>query len=220
MPDRQLDTTSTTLTYLFWELAKHQDWQEKLRAELRTALAPEIHDAPTYSQLAELPVLDAVVNETLRLHPAAPASLQRSTPAGGREIDGYFIPEGVSAVDSSSAHDRWLILLQTVVSMQCYTTQRNPDVFPDPETWKPERWQSGKVTNEMKELFMPFSKGPRACLGRNLALMELKLPTARLILQTKVAVAPETTDAGMEMQDHFLALPKAGKCDLIFELAS
>ena len=63
---------------------------------------------------------------------------------------------------------------------------------------------------------MPFSKGSRACLGKNMALMELKLTTAALVLQMKVSLAPGTKDEDMEMQDHFLALPKGGKCDLIF----
>jgi cytochrome P450 len=84
------------LTYLFWELAKHKEWQDKLRNELKTTLAPEVHEAPPYHTLAALPVLDAVINESLRLHPAAPASLQRSTPTGGRDLDGYHIPQGVS----------------------------------------------------------------------------------------------------------------------------
>jgi len=87
------------LTYLFWELAKYQDWQLKLREELKKTLASGIYAASPYGALAELPVLDAVVNETLRLHPAAPASLQRSTPSGGRQVGGYYIPEGVSNLD-------------------------------------------------------------------------------------------------------------------------
>jgi len=93
-----LDTTSTTLTYLFWELAKHKEWQAKLRNELEGSLGSETEAIPLYHALAELPILDAIVNETLRLHPAAPASLQRSTPVGGRELAGYHIPEGVSLV--------------------------------------------------------------------------------------------------------------------------
>jgi cytochrome P450 len=94
--NHSIDTTSTTLTYLFWELAKHDDWQTKLRDELKSKLAVEMHKAPPYRALASLPVLGAIIDETLRLHPAAPASLPRSTPAGGREVDGYQIPEGVS----------------------------------------------------------------------------------------------------------------------------
>jgi cytochrome P450 len=100
--------------------------------------------------------------------------------------------------------------------MQCFTTQRDPSAFPEPEMWNPDRWLAGEISNEMKELFMPFSKGPRACLGKNMALMELKLTAATLILQMKVSVAPSTKDVDMEMQDHFLALPKGEKCDLIF----
>lgn len=87
------DTTSTTLTFMFWELARHQDWQDKLRQELE--ILPD--DSPTFQQVQGLPILDAVVNEALRLHPAAPSSLPRETPTGGRELNGYFIPEKVGS---------------------------------------------------------------------------------------------------------------------------
>jgi len=104
--------------------------------------------------------------------------------------------------------------------MQCYTTHRDPNVFPDPETFKPQRWLEVKgITNEMKELFIPFSKGSRACVGKNLAMMELKLITARLIRKFKCTTAPPTTDDSMATIDHFLLIPVGGKCELIFKLA-
>jgi len=93
--DSLTDTTSTTLTYLFWELAKHPEWQNRLREELRGRTSQTV---PKNTDITELPILDAVVNESLRLHPAAPASLVRSTPAGGRIIDEHFMPEGVSFI--------------------------------------------------------------------------------------------------------------------------
>ena len=86
--DIEVDTTSTTLTFLFWELSKNQDWQARLREELRTNL----EGSATFQQVKDLPVLEAVINEALRLHPAAPASLPRETPAGGAELNGYSIP--------------------------------------------------------------------------------------------------------------------------------
>ena len=110
-----------------------------------------------------------------------------------------------------------LIFLQTIVSMQCYTTHQDPTAFPNPESFLPERWMAPEgPTAEMKLLFMPFSKGTRACLGRNLAMLELKLLTVALLQRYVVAVSTETTAVGMEMVDHFLASPKAGRCDLIF----
>ena len=101
--------------------------------------------------------------------------------------------------------------------MQCYTTQRNPTFFVNPDVFDPERWLNpAALSDEMKELFMPFSKGPRACLGKNIALMELKLVTAALVQRYIIAAGPHMTKNDMEMQDHFLASPKSGHCDLMF----
>lgn len=72
------------------------------------------------------------------------------------------------------------------------------------------------ATPSMKEMFMPFSKGSRACLGKNLAMMELKLVTATLLQRFEVSAPPETTAYSMAMRDHFLVLPKSGRCDLVF----
>lgn len=95
------DTTSTTLTYLFWELAQHPQWQTRLRAELSTS-GDWKDGLPTFNNLADLPVLEAVINEALRLHPAAPASLPRETPAGGRVLNTVYIPEKVSWLHKTS----------------------------------------------------------------------------------------------------------------------
>ena len=102
--------------------------------------------------------------------------------------------------------------------MQCYTTHRDPAVYPDPERFHPQRWMdSQNVSQEMKEMFMPFSKGTRACLGKNLAMIELKIITAIIVKSFEVSPAPGTTEQTMAMTDHFLLIPAAGKCDLIFK---
>lgn len=87
------DTTGNTLTYLFWELAHHPEWQLRLREELNEALDGK--DTYDYNTISELPVLDAVVQETLRLRPAAPSGLQRVTPEAGCVIDGTTVPSRV-----------------------------------------------------------------------------------------------------------------------------
>jgi len=101
--------------------------------------------------------------------------------------------------------------------MQAYTTHRNPEVFPDAESFDPTRWISKeKVTDEMNELFMPFSKGSRACLGINIAYMELKVVTAAILSKYQVEIAPDMQPDDMDQRDHFLIFPKGGKCNLAF----
>jgi hypothetical protein len=70
---------------------------------------------------------------------------------------------------------------QTVISCQGLTTQRDPSIFPEPETFNPQQWldaESLGTLETMREQFMVFGKGARACLGRKLAMMELKCTTA------------------------------------------
>lgn len=69
----------------------------------------------------------------------------------------------------------------------------------------------------MKAQFIPFGKGSRACLGQNLALIEMQLITATLLNSYNVSLAVTTTEDTMAMKDHFLAIPASGRCDLRFE---
>ncbi|KAK5047410.1 hypothetical protein LTR84_006506 [Exophiala bonariae] len=195
------DTTSMTLTYMFWQLAKNPSWQQQLRRELQSHLGNEHGIIPSFNDVNQLPILNATIHEALRLHPAAPASLPRETPKGGKVLNGYFIPQ------------------KTIVSMQCYTTHRDPDTFPDPDNFDPARWLDPE-SEKMRDMFMPFSKGPRACLGKNLAMMELKLTTATLVKDYTVKLAASCTDDSMAMTDHFLIIPKGGKCELLFSVAN
>lgn len=188
------DTTGTTLTYLFWELACNQNWQDQLRDELRNVSA-----TAKYQTLKDLPILDAVVHEGLRLHPPVPASLPRIVPSSGGQLCGYFVPP------------------KAIVSMQCYTTQRDPKVFPNPAVFAPDRWLSKTgPTEDMKSMFMPFSRGTRGCLGSHLAMMQLKLTTGTFIKDFVVTVASTMNAGDMDMKDHFVLMPAGGKCDLVF----
>ena len=83
--------------------------------------------------------------------------------------------------------------------MQCYTTQREPRVFENADSFMPARWLE-PLTDEMKEMNMPFAKGPRACLGKSLAMIELKLITAALMRDFKVW--QETLDQIPNLRHH------------------
>jgi cytochrome P450 len=101
--------------------------------------------------------------------------------------------------------------------MQCYTTHRDPHVFPKPDEFLPDRWlDANAITSSMKSMMMPFSQGSRACLGKSLAMMELKTITATLLRYYEFTVSTTMADDDMTMTDHFLVMPKGGKCDLVF----
>lgn len=109
--------------------------------------------------------------------------------------------------------------LQTVVSMQAYTTHRDIDFFPNPEKFDPDRWINADEAelSRMKEMFMPFSKGTRNCIGSHLALMELKLVTAALVSRYTMTVAPTMKESDMDTKDHFLIMTTGDRCELVFE---
>jgi cytochrome P450 len=107
--------------------------------------------------------------------------------------------------------------MQTIVSCQCYSTQRDPGIFPEPDEFRPERWLDGKGDlTAMRDMILVWGKGQRACMGRPIAIMELKIATASIMRDFSVQLGSSSTDIDMEMTDHFVLMAKGGKCILSF----
>lgn len=103
------DTTAVSLTYLIWAVLSHPQWQHQLEEEV-AVLPADFGD----EELEKLPVLNAVIDETLRLYGAAPGGLPRIVPNGGADLMGYHLPAG------------------TTVTTQAYTLHRDVTLFPNP----------------------------------------------------------------------------------------
>ena len=159
------DTSGITLTYFVHEISKRQDLQTALRDELQRVESPfryrpaaeQLDRLPAPKDLDKLPLLSALIQETLRLRAAIPGPQPRITPAGGCVLDPkdeYRVPGGVR------------------VSAQAHSLHRNPEVFDEPESWKPERWLVADEAKlkEMNRWFWAFGSGGRMCIGSNLAL--------------------------------------------------
>ncbi|SMR53672.1 unnamed protein product [Zymoseptoria tritici ST99CH_3D1] len=187
-------TTSHTAAFACWALANHPEAQKKLREELFNVF-PEPHDLDMKaSQKSEY--LDAVIRETMRLWPMIPGPLERYL---GKPItvNGMQVPTGV------------------IASTSALTSGRNPDVFPEPEKWIPERWLD--ATDRMKLNWTPFGYGSRICPGSNLALTELKYMLGALFRNMR-AVPPRNTESkSIELRDVFAAGTASGHCWLRFE---
>ena len=136
------DTTALSLTYLVWEVCRNHRIRDKLVAELQSIKRGQDHDVVLHDDdLRPLQYLNYTIEETLRLHPAVAAGLPRVVPSGGVTLGGYFLPGG------------------TIITSQGYTVGRNPNIFPQPEEFRPERWENS--TRDMRDSIMAFGSGSR-----------------------------------------------------------
>ncbi|KAF5383993.1 hypothetical protein D9757_006970 [Collybiopsis confluens] len=162
------DTTSNSTCAILYHLARTPEAQRKLHEELDMAI-PDVEALPvTVNDVKadQLPYLDACINEGLRIHSTSALGLPRLVPQGGMTVEGVHFPEG------------------TVLSVPSYTIHRDTEVWgSDIEDFRPERWLD--LDQDRKELinktFNPFSVGPRACVGRNLAFLELQIIVGSLV---------------------------------------
>lgn len=137
-----IDTTGDALCFIMWELSQPRS------VDIQRQLTRELQQGPDLS-LEQLPFLDAVLCEGLRLYPPIPMSLPRFVPSGGRTIDGYHLPE------------------KTIVSCQAHSVHRmNTAVFPDPQKFQPDRWLRAEGDTERRRLLFAFSNGGRGCVGK------------------------------------------------------
>ncbi|KAF7885216.1 hypothetical protein EAF00_011034 [Botryotinia globosa] len=171
------DTTSTALSAAFFYLVHNPDKLEILTKEIMSTFSDveEIHSSPTLNSCA---YLRAVVDESMRLSPPVGGILPREVLPGGIDIDGLHIPAGY------------------VVGTPHYTIHHNPAYYPSPFTFIPERWipsSSPQVTKDSVALaqsaFCPFSIGPRGCIGKGVAYVELMTSLARVVFMYEMRMA-------------------------------
>ncbi|KAF3058220.1 Isotrichodermin C-15 hydroxylase [Daldinia childiae] len=162
------ETTATLLTGIMNYLVNYPDKLGILVDEIRHNF--HRHGDITLEALRGLPYLNAVINEGFRLCPPVPWILPRRVPQGGGKVCGIWLPGG------------------TAVSVQAYTTNRDPNYFHSASAFIPERWlpevhsdPTSPFSKDCREAVQPFSLGPRSCLGQNLAMAELRLIISKLL---------------------------------------
>ncbi|KAL6922263.1 hypothetical protein ACHAPO_012004 [Fusarium lateritium] len=160
------DTTGITLSAILYYLLKTPNSLQRLREEI-DAFAHEgrLSEHPTFHETQQMPYLQAIIKEGLRLHPAVGLPLEREVPAGGAKINGHYFPAG------------------TIVGINAWVRHRDESVFgPDADAFKPERWfaEKEKVT-VMNQNWMPFGLGSRTCIGRHISMLEISKLIPRIV---------------------------------------
>lgn len=164
------DTTSATLTWAVYLLLTHPEVLAKVQDEMLGGAGFGVQGLESLPN----PLLDAVISETLRLYPAAPAGLRMATRT--LEYKGFLIPKG------------------SLIAYSIYATHRQESVFPHATHFKPERWLEEKAESKEQRAkntfdYLPFGHGARYCIGARLATMLIKLHLTHLFSHYKVEAA-------------------------------
>lgn len=174
------ETSVVTLSWAMYWTHRQADVLDRLLAEL-APLGP----LPDPDACARLPFLDAVVKETLRLYPAVPEVVRM--PAEPFSLQGYTIPVGMN------------------VSASAALVHSDPEIYPEPEAFRPERFLGRKVSPFE---FIPFGGGERVCIGNQFSVFEVKILLATLLAGARF----DSIDAGPPRiaRSGFLMAPKTG----------
>ncbi|OBT80300.1 hypothetical protein VF21_00724 [Pseudogymnoascus sp. 05NY08] len=154
------DTTAITLSSVLYHLLKHPATYKRLQDEIDAGIAAgAISDPITFKEAAQLPYLQAVIKEGLRLHSAAGLPLARVVPSGGATLAGHKFPAGCT------------------VGINAWVAHRNTSVYgAGADTWRPERWleiAENYHGANVERYFFAFGMGSRTCIGKNLSLLEV-----------------------------------------------
>ncbi|KAI7803195.1 cytochrome P450 3A40-like isoform X2 [Triplophysa rosa] len=164
------ETTSTTLSFLLYNLATNPDCLQQLVEEIDTNFP--LNMPVTYDALMKMDYLEMAINESMRLLPTAPR-LER-TCKKTVELNGVTIPKG------------------TLVGIPTYVLNRDPHLWESPDEFRPERFSPDSKSEVNQYAFMPFGLGPRNCIGMRFALMIMKLLVVKLLQNFTVETCKET----------------------------
>lgn len=186
------DTVAPTLVFAFYELARNPAHQHKLLEEMQNI---DIYDR---AQLQTCAHLNAVINETLRLHPPVPTGGYRQTSPAGLTINDIHIPGNV-----------------TIVSPR-YSLGRLESCFGEADQWIPERWTVRPDLVKDARGFSPFSQGRYSCVGKTLAMAEMRFVVALLVKKFEIGFSGSDRGETLfsDLRDQFTAAP--GRLELKF----
>ncbi len=167
------DTITSSATTLVWLLAKHPEWQEKLRQEVLAVTGGTGADGRprdlAYDDLGKLELTEMAFKEAMRLIPPVPSIPRRAL--RDFEYGGYRIPAG------------------TPVGIGVHYVHHDPQHWDDPETFDPLRFTPDKVKARHKYAWVPFGGGAHMCLGLHFAYMQVKILMAQLLPRYRITLA-------------------------------
>ncbi|BAY87134.1 cytochrome P450 [Calothrix parasitica NIES-267] len=159
------ETSANALTWTLFLLSQHPEIAADLLDELDTVLKGE---PPTVEQLQQLPLLERVIKESMRILTPVPWNARATSQA--TTLEGYELPTG------------------TEVWVSIFHTHRNPEIYPEPLKFNPQRWETLEVDNFQ---YNPFSAGSRKCIGAGFAMMEIKIVLAMLLQKFRFQCLPQ-----------------------------
>ncbi|KAL9988756.1 hypothetical protein ACROYT_G003239 [Oculina patagonica] len=165
------ETSSTTLSFVCHHLATSPEIQDKVQQEIDTVW-PDESESLSYDMVQQMPYLDMVISEALRLYP--PGFIMARVCTQECVLKGIKIPEGLTAM------------------IPAYSIHRDPSIYPNPDHFDPERFSPSAKQSRDPYTYVPFGHGPHNCIGVRFAQMEMRLVLARILKKYRLEVAPDT----------------------------
>lgn len=162
------ETSANALAWTLYLLATHPDIEERLLRDLAAALGGGPASA---ADLARLPYLKQVVQESMRLYPPVWGAARRCEQA--ESLGPYTLPAN------------------SYVAVVYYALHRHPEFWPDAERFDPDRFEPGASQGRHSYCYIPFAAGPRTCIGANMAMLEVQLVLAQLLQRFELRVVPD-----------------------------
>ncbi|XP_015840000.1 probable cytochrome P450 6a14 isoform X2 [Tribolium castaneum] len=166
------ETSSTTMTFALFELAKRPDLQQQVRDEIETVLAK--HGNITYDAIQDLKFMDQVIDETLRMYPPVPVLTRKC-------VKDYKIPDQDVIIQKG-----------TRVFIPVLGIHYDSDLYPNPSQFDPDRFSEEKKKSRHGYAHLPFGEGPRICIGMRFGLMQTKVGLTALLKNYKFSVNSKT----------------------------
>ncbi|XP_028435657.1 cytochrome P450 27C1 [Perca flavescens] len=181
-----VDTTSFTLSWACYLLARHPQIQQQIFTEVTETLGPGA--VATADDVPRLPLIIGLVKETLRFFPVLPGNGRITQ--DDLVVGGYLIPKGIQ------------------LALCHYSTSFDEENFTDASDFRPDRWIRKDSTDRVDNFgSIPFGYGIRSCIGKRIAELEMHLALTRLIQKFHIGVSPLTTD--VKAKTHGLLCPAA-----------